>query len=401
MSKGQLSKESLNRMHDVLARYVEDGVVPGLVSAVSRRGETHIEVMGSKELGGAVPMHRDTIFRISSMSKPITAVAAMILVEECVLRLDDPVDGFLPELAGRRVLKRLDGPLDETVPANRPITLRDLLTFRLGFGMLMAPDTYPIVRAAAERGLAAGPPRMATLPEPNEWLRGFGELPLMHQPGESWMYHIGSAVLGILIARACGRPLEDFLRERVFAPLGMKDTGFSVPPKSRDRLATSYAVDPGSRSLVLYDGVENSRWAEPPAFPDGGADLVSTVDDYLAFARMMLGKGAYAGARILSRPSVEVMTMDHLTQEQKARSALVPGEWDARGWGFGVGVRTEREGLACAGRYGWDGGMGTTWFADPTEELTGILLTQRMWESPQAPSIAVDFETLAYQAIDG
>jgi CubicO group peptidase (beta-lactamase class C family) len=184
-------------------------------------------------------MPRDTIFRISSMTKPITAAGAMILVEECKLRLDEPVDRLLPELAGRIVLKRLDGPLEDTVPAKRPITLRDLLTFRMGFGQMMArSDIYPILQAGHKLQIGMGEPNPAAMPAPDEWMGRLGSLPLMHHPGEKWMYNTGSDVLGVLIARASGQTFETFLRERVFEPLGMKDTAFSVPAEKLDRFAT-------------------------------------------------------------------------------------------------------------------------------------------------------------------
>ena len=210
----------------------ERGVVPGMVALICRRGELHVEAIGAKALA-APPIARDTIFRIASMSKPVTAAAAMILVEECKLRLDEPVDRLLPELADRQVLKRLDGPLDETEPAKRPITLRDLLTFRSGWGIALAPpDVYPIQKAMSELLLGQGPPNPQTPPAPDEWIRRLGTLPLMHQPGERWMYHTGSDVLGVLISRASGQPFEQFLQERLFEPLGMRDTGFSVPAKN-------------------------------------------------------------------------------------------------------------------------------------------------------------------------
>ncbi len=241
MSTAGLSRARLGSMHDVMTGYVERGEVPGLVTLVSRRGEVHIDAIGTLAYEDSDPMRRDTIFRISSMTKPITAAATMILVEECKVRLDEPVDRLLPELAERQVLKRLDGPLDDTVPANRPITVRDLLTFRMGFGQMMAPpDMFPILKAATEQQIGMGPPSPDMLPAPDEWIRRLGQLPLMHQPGEMWMYNTGSDVLGVLIARASGQQLEAFLRERIFEPLGMKDTGFSVPGHKLDRLATSY-----------------------------------------------------------------------------------------------------------------------------------------------------------------
>src|SRR3989449_7491578 len=252
--KGGLSKARVARMREAMLRHVESGRMPGLVTLVSRRGETHVDAIGVKAVGGRDPMRRDTIFRIASMTKPITAAATMILVEECKLRLDEPVDRLLPELANRKVLKRLDGPLGDTVPAKRPITVRDLLTFRMGFGMMMAPpDAYPILSAASAQQIGMGPPSPSAMPAPDEWMRRLGSLPLMHQPGERWMYNTGSDVLGVLLARVSGQPLETFLRERLFEPLDMKDTGFSVPEASLDRLATSYLTNPESGELVVYD----------------------------------------------------------------------------------------------------------------------------------------------------
>jgi len=396
-------------MHNIMAGYVERGDVPGLVTLVSRRGEVHVDVIGTQAIEDSTPMRRDSIFRISSMTKPITAAATMMLVEECKLRLDEPVDRWLPELAERQVLKRLDGPLHDTVPANRPTTVRDLLTFRMGFGQMMAPPitsppervAYPILKAANEQQIGMGPPSPSMMPAPDEWIRRLGHLPLMHQPGEKWMYNTGSDVLGVLIARASGQPFETFLRERLFEPLGMKDTAFSVPPSKLDRLATSYWTDPQSGELAVYDEAEGGQWSRPPAFPSGAGGLVSTIDDYLAFGQMMLSQGKHGNERILSRLSVETMTTDQLTPEQKAVSGLVPGSFDSHGWGFGVSVVTRRDDIAAVpGRYGWDGGMGTSWYSDPREEMVTILMTQRAWTSPSPPDVCLDFWTSAYQAID-
>jgi CubicO group peptidase (beta-lactamase class C family) len=400
MSSGGLSRARLGRLHDAMAGYVERGQVPGIVTLIRWRGEVHVEAIGTKALGGGDPMRRDTIFRIASMTKPITAVATMILVEECKLRLDEPVDRLLPELANRKVLKRLDGSLDETEPANRPITVRDLLTFRMGLGIVMAPPgTYPIQKAMDDQLLGQGPPAPLTPPAPDEWIRRLGTLPLMHQPGEKWMYHTGSDVLGVLIARASGQALESFLRERLFEPLGMKDTGFSVPATQVDRLATAYWTNAKTGALELYDEAKGGQWSRPPAFPSGGGGLVSTVDDYLAFGQMMLGKGKHGTARILSRPSVELMTTDHLTPEQKADVGVFLG--DSRGWGFGVAVVTRRDDVAgSVGRFGWDGGLGTSSTSDPREDMVGILMTQAAWTSPSPPGVYLDFWTSAYQAID-
>jgi len=389
-------------MDDVLAGHVEHGRVPGLVTLLSRRGQVHVNTIGMKALGGNDPVRRDTIFRITSMTKPITAVAAMILVEECKLRLDDPIDHLIPELANRRVLERIDGPLDDTVPASRPITVRDLLTFRMGLGMIWGPSAgYPIQKAINELQIVGfGPPNQSTPIDSDEWLRRLGTLPLMHQPGERWMYNTGSCVLGILIARASGRPLEDFLRERLFGPLGMKDTAFSVLASKLDRLATAYWVNTESGVLDFHDGVRDSAWSRPPTFQDGSAGLVSTVDDYLAFGEMLLNRGRRGDVRILSRPSVDLMTSDHLTPAQKAMAGFAPGQWDNLGWGFGMSVVTGRESVAAVpGRFGWDGGYGTSWSSDPTEEMVAILFTQCAIFPAFSP-VYLDFWTAAYQAID-
>ena len=397
-----LSRARLARLRDVLAGHVERGDVPGLVALVGRRGETHVDAIGALAAGGGRgPVARDTIFRIASMTKPVVAVAALILVEEGRLRLDEPVDRLLPELAGRRVLRRIDAPLDDTVPAHRPITLRDLLTFRLGFGIVFAPpDTHPVQRALGELGLGDGPPAPATPPAPDEWIRRFGTLPLLHQPGERWMYNTGSNVLGVLIARAAGQPLEAFLRERVFEPLGMRDTGFSVPAADLDRLATSYLVGPGGGTLQLHDEARGGQWSRPPAFPSGAGGLVSTADDFLAFARMLLDGGRMGSRRLLSRPSVETMTTDQLTPAQKAATEWLPGYFEGHGWGFGVAVVTRREDFLSVGAYGWDGGLGTVWRSDPREEMVAILMTQRAFTSAVPPDVCQDFLTLACAAID-
>lgn len=210
-------------------------------------------MIGQAAVGGP-PLQRDSIFRIASLTKPITAAAAMILIDDGKLGLDEPIERCLPELANRRVLRRLDGPLDDTVPATRSITVRDLLTFTMGMGIAFAaPGSTPIQRAIDDLQLGQGVPRPQAPPPPDEWLRRLGTLPLMHQPGEQWMYNTGCDVLGALIARASGRPFDSFLRERMLEPLGMIDTAFSVPADQRHRLVTSYLVDPRSGALQPFD----------------------------------------------------------------------------------------------------------------------------------------------------
>ena len=395
---GEFCKTRLARMHDVLQGHVTRGDVPGLVSLVSRCGETHVEALGVQSLEGAAPMRRDTIFRIASMTKPIVAVAALMLIEECVFGLDEPVDRFLPELANPRVLKSLESEVTDTVPAHRPISVRDLLTFRLGTGFVMAfPPKYPIQKAIADAGLAPGPksPDLTN----DAYMSKIGSLPLIYQPGTRWLYHTGSDLLGVLVARASGKSLGDFMRERIFEPLGMKDTGFTMPAAELGRLASAYRRDPEKNVLVLADDARDSRFSRPVPFHSGGGGLVSTADDVFAFFRMMLNKGLHGRERILSRAAVELMTTDQLTAEQKTGTELFFGQ--SRSWGMGVAVTTKRDELwGNPGRYGWDGGFGTTAFADPAEDMVGILLTQRSMESPVPPRINTHFFATAYAAIN-
>jgi CubicO group peptidase (beta-lactamase class C family) len=271
----------------------------------------------------------------------------------------------------------------------------------MGFGLVFVPpDASPILKAANEQQIGMGAPAPSATPAPDEWMRRLGTLPLMYQPGERWMYNTGADVLGVLIARASGQPLETFLRERIFEPLGMKDTAFSVPAAKLDRFATSYWTNYRTGATEIYDQARGGQWSQPPSFPSGAGGLVSTADDYLAFGQMMLNRGKLGTVRILSRPSVEVMTTDQLTPAQKALG-LVPSYFDSHGWGVCMSINTRRDDVAgSVGRYGWDGGLGTSWYSDPKEEMVTILMTQRAWTSPNAPNVCRDFWTSAYQSID-
>ena len=394
---GGLNAEGLAETRALLAGHIERGALPGLVALIARHDQAHVEVLGRLAFGDTEPMPRDAIFRIASLTKPITAAATMILVDDGVLRVEDPVDDLLPELADRRVLRSIDAELDDTVPARRAITVEDLLTFRLGFGNVMAPPgTYPIQRAEEELRLATlGPPWPPPPLSPDEWIERLGRLPLMHQPGEEWRYNTGAQVLGVLIARAAGMPFESFLQERVFGPLGMTDTAFSVPPGRRHRFTTAYAPDPESGALRVLDGVDDGYWSTPPQFANGAGWLVSTVDDFWSFVQMLLHHGTYGGGRLLSAASVARMTTDHLTREQRDGAApfLAGG-----GWGFGMTVPAADGTRSVPAGFGWDGGMGTTWRSDPARDLTGILMTQRAMTSPQPPDTFVDFWRGAYRS---
>ncbi|MEA2533687.1 MAG: hypothetical protein QOJ93_1498 [Actinomycetota bacterium] len=411
----RLSAHGLATLHELMAAHVEEGELPGLVTLVARGADVHVDVIGRPSFAGSEPLSRDAIFRIASLTKPITAVATMSLVEEGLLRLEEPIDELVPELAGRRVLRAIDAELDDTVPANRPITLEDLLSYRFGFGTVMAPpDSYPIQRAEADLGLQSmgGPPWPPVAHDVDGWIGALGSLPLMCQPGEQWLYNTSGQVLGVLLARACGQDLASVLRERIFEPLGMVDTGFTVPPEHLSRLTTFYVPNPETGDLSVLDDPAHSWWSTPPSFPDASGWLVSTIDDYWSFVSMLLARGAPQGAgsaprgapqgagsakggtgqgeRILSPATVSLMTADRLTPAQRDASRLFLGEHG--GWGLGLAVpatgSSDRP-LPCG--IGWDGGSGTTWRSNPRSGATGILFTQRQATSPVPPPVVEDF----------
>ncbi|MDX2973800.1 serine hydrolase domain-containing protein [Kribbella solani] len=405
MSNG-FSEAGLSKVHDVLARHVDSGKIPGVVALVSKGDHTHVETIGTMRHDGGPAMSRDTIFRMASTSKPVSMAAAMVLLDKCRLRLDDTVDEWLPELAGRKVLKRIDSEIDDTVPARRPITVRDLLSSTFGLGMDMTIIGTPIMAELFALGITPNAP--VPMPEPDEWMRRLGTLPLMYQPGERWQYQMSNDVLGVLVARVTGRPYDEFLRERIFEPLGMKDTGFWVPAGDIHRLPPLYAPDPATGEFQVWDEAEGGRHSAPPAFPSGGGGLNSTADDYHAYFRMLLNHGMHDGKRILSRPAVELMTSNSLTAEQlAAREALARdnvhisfGQGQQGGWGYGMAVRTYRGDYAPIGQFGWDGGAGTSTYADPANQVIGILLTQVGTTVPWSVQLMNDFWTTLYQAID-
>jgi len=379
----------LERIALVAESHVGPDQIPGLVVLVSRGDQVRVEALGSLAIGGR-PVRRDSVFRIASTSKPVTGAAIMALVDDGLIHLDDAVDRWLPELANRRVLRRMDGALDDTVPAARPVTVRDLLTFTFGFGMVvemfMAPEPWPAVKAETELSLATlGPPSPDRQPDPDTWMARLGSLPLLAQPGERWMYNTGASVLGVLAARAAGMPFADVLRTRLFEPLGMRDTALWT--SDRSRLATAYTLGP--EGLVVWDPPDG-QWSHAPAFGNGADGLVSTVDDLLAFARMFLGDGP----SVLSRESVAAMTRDQLTPAQRAGGA--DAFLHGRSWGLCQSVITDGP---QAGAFGWDGGLGTSWLVDPARNLTVIVLTQRLWASPEPPSVHRDLQDAAYAAV--
>jgi len=337
------------------------GLVPGAVVGVRHRGETTFDVTGTIEPSGADLLGSDALVRISSNTKPMIAALTLLLAQDGVLALEDPVQRFVPELADRRVLRRLDGSLHETEPARRPVTIEDLLTMRMGFGWVFESEC-PAVVQATELELGFGPPDPQKPPPPEEWVARFATLPLLEQPGSVWRYELAFAVLGVLLARAADRPLDVLLADRLFAPLGMTDTGFVA---DRARLVPAFVRD--DDGLALFDGVTDSRWATPPRFPDGRGGLVSTARDLLRFAGMLLDDGG----GLLSPASVAAMTTDQLTAEQRTGPSAATF-LNSGGWGYGLGVT---EGPA-GHRYGWAGGLGTLWYSWPNHDLAAVLVTQ-------------------------
>ena len=382
----------MSHLHDVLQTYVGSGSVPGAVGLVARDDQAEVQAVGSADADGTSPLARDSIFRIASITKPITAAAAMMLVEDGQITLDDPVGPWLPELASPAVVRTPAGPVDDVVPPARPITVADLLTFRAGYGFpsdFSLPAVGPLVSE-----LKQGPPQPQLVAAPDEWIATLARIPLLYQPGDAWLYNTCSDILSVLIARAAGRPLPEFLAERLFEPLGMVDTGFEVPAGKLDRFTSYYRTGPaGDLELVDPPG---GQWSSRPAFPSGADGLVSTVDDWHRFARMLLAGGSFGGRQLLSPASVRQMTTDHLTRAQREASRLF---LEGQGWGFGGSVDVEAvDPWNMPGRYGWVGGTGTAAHITPSTGAVAILLSQLELTGPTPPALMRDFWRYAASA---
>jgi CubicO group peptidase (beta-lactamase class C family) len=389
-----LTADDIEIVRRSLLRHVERGELPGLVALVARGNDVHVEAIGHKAFGDDQPIERDAIFRIASMTKPIAGVAALILVQDGEIALDDPIARWLPELAQPRVLRSLSSELDDTVPAERPITVEDALSFHLGFGCIMVPGTFPVQQVEAELDLKTlGPPWPPPDLTGDQWLARLGSLPLLDQPGTTWRYNTGASVAGILIERVAGAPIADVLRERVFEPLGMDDTGFFVPPDKLGRFTTLYRTDPETGDLRVFDQ-PSGWWSRPPKMADAAGGLVSTVDDLWAFASMMAGDGG----SLLTPESLRTMTRDRMTAEDRADNMIFVG--DHSGWGLMMSVPAGDGRAGVPGGFGWDGGTGTCWRTDTKAGVTGILLTQRMATSPEPPALITDFWAAAYGHIE-
>ncbi len=375
----------MSSLHDVLQTHVSNGSVPGAVGLVARGDRVEVQAVGSADADGTCPMARDSIFRIASITKPVTAAAAMMLVEDGWIALEDPVGRWLPELASPVVVRTPASPVGDVVPAVRPITVADLLTFRAGYGF-PADFSLPAVRLLVSE-LKQGPPQPQLVAPPDEWMAALSRIPLLHQPGEAWLYNTCSDILGVLIARVSGRSLPEFLAERLFEPLGMADTGFEVPAGKIDRFASYYRAGP-TGGLELADA-PGGQWSSLPAFPSGAGGLVSTAGDWHCFARMLLAGGSVGGRQLLSPASVRQMTTDQLTRSQRDASRLF---LEGQGWGFGGSVDVAAiDPWNVPGRYGWVGGTGTAAHITPSTGTVTILLSQLELAGPTPPALMRDF----------
>ena len=373
-ASGGFVAAGLAQIPPALQAVVDAGDLSGVVSLIWRKGEiAQVSAIGYRDIEAKTPMTRDTLFRIASMSKPVTTAAALLLLEEGKLRLDDPITKWLPEFSDMQVLKDAAGPIDETYPAARDITVEDLMTHRAGLAYAFT-SLGPIAQAHEDR---LGPP-LGTPLTPDGWLKALGSLPLSYPPGQQFHYSHATEVLGFLVARIEGKPLGQVLKDRIFAPLGMTDTDFWAPPEKSGRLAKLYRMNPDTEKL---EDVSFPLETSQPVFEAGGGGLVSSADDYLKFARMLLGKGEVDGVRLLKTETVAAMTQNRLTEAQRAIPFMGMPFWLSQGFGLGLSVVLDSElhgwmGAGSAGAFGWPGAFGTWWQADPAEDLVAIYLIQ-------------------------
>lgn len=390
------SREALTRIGPALQGVVGQGLLSGAVTLLWRNGEiADVTTVGQRDIEAGLPMTRDTLFRIASMTKPVTSVAALMLMEEGKLKLDDPITKWAPEFSNLQVLKDAQGPLDQTYPAPRDITVDDLMTHRSGLAYAFT-SIGPIAHAY-QRALGD----VLTIDTaPDDWMKALAGLPLSYAPGERFHYSHATDVLGYLIGRIEGKPFRQVLMERIFGPLGMPDTDFYVPPEKRGRQAVVYRLDEaGGLNPVPFRAYDT-----PPAFTGGGGGLISTADDYLKFARMLLNKGEVDGVRLLKAETVELMTANRLTDAQRAIPFMGIPFWMGQGFGLGLSVVTDAEkqawmGPATNGSFGWPGAFGTWWRADPAENMVMLYLVQNsMPLEPESVSQLATGQRMAAQA---
>lgn len=380
---------ALAQIPPALQGVIDAGDLSGFVTLIWRKGEElQFNALGHRDIEAGKPMTRDTLFRIASMTKPVTSIAAMMLMEEGKLRLDDPISKWMPEFANMRVLKDAQGSLDDTYPAPRQITVEDLMTHRSGlaYGFTsIGPIAYAYQNALGDV--------LTNNMSPDAWLAALGKLPLSYPPGERFHYSHATDVLGFLVGRIAGMDFRDFLFKRIFEPLGMVDTDFWVPPAKRDRLAKMYRLkdDFSALEVAPFPLVD-----EAPAFCGGGGGLISTLDDYLKFARMLLGNGEVDGVRLLKPETVALMRTNRLTDAQREIPFMGIPFWAGQGFGLGLSVITDVEkqawmGAGTKGSFGWPGAFGTWWRGDPEEDMIMIYLIQN--SMPLGPEAAAQLAT--------
>lgn len=369
------SQERLAAIPPALKAISDAGDLSGFVTLIWRRGEiAQLNAIGKRDIEHNLPMERDTLFRIASMTKPVTSVAALMLWEEGKFHLDDPITKWAPEFSNMRVLKTADGPLDDTEPSPRTITMEDLFTHRSGLAYgfsSMGPVAHEYQRVLGDvlnSDLA-----------PDQWMKALSTLPLLYPPGQRFHYSHSTDVLGFIVGRIAGIPFRQFLADRIFKPLGMRDTDFYIPPEKRKRAAVVYRQD---QKTGVLNPLPFRQHDAPPAYCGGGGGLISTVDDYLAFARMMLNRGELDGRRYLKSETIDLMCTNRLSTEQRAIPFLgaIP-MWLGMGFGLGVSVITDPDklgflGMGGVGAFGWPGAFGTWWQADPANEMILIYLVQ-------------------------
>ncbi|MEU9455656.1 serine hydrolase domain-containing protein [Streptomyces sp. NPDC048277] len=379
-------------LYTALRRRVDDGTVPGAVGLLARGDDVEVVTVGAVDTGGSAPMARDSIFRIASITKPVTAAAVLLLVEEGRIGLADPVAKWLPELARPMVVRTPASPVDDVVPADRPVTVEDLLSFRTGWGF---PADFSLPAVQSLFTVQRDGRFLQDWPDPDTWLGRLAQVPMLHQPGAAWLYGTSSDLQGILVARVSGGTFPDFLAERIFEPLGMRDTAFEVPASKRHRFTSAYApAEDGTLRLV---DAPDGGWSSLPRFHSGGGGLVSTADDWLAFGRLLLNAGTGPdGRRLLSPTSVSRMTTNHLTAAQRENAALF---LEGQGWGYGGQVDvTPADPWNVPGRYGWVGGTGTTAHIVPATGTVTVLLTQAAMTGPTPTPLMRDFWRVTAQA---
>jgi CubicO group peptidase (beta-lactamase class C family) len=365
---------------DALTPYVASGEIPGIVAVVARGDDVDVTVLGDQAVGGT-PMREDSLFRIASAGKPVTAVAVLTLVADGKVAIDDAVNDLLPELANPRVLRDIRGPIDDTVPADRPITVGDLLRSTNGHGF-PADFSAPVVSILVEQ-LHQGPTRPEAYQPPDEWMALLSEIPLFHQPGEGFTYNTAFDILGVLVARASGQPFADYADQRIFQPLGMTDSGFAFGPGTAGRVTTAYRR--GEDGALVQVDPPDGQWAVEPAFASGAGGCVSSAADVLAFYRMLLA----GGGDVLPSELVAAMTTDQLTPAIRATNDVF---LNGQSWGFGCGVDIEVcNAWNVPGRYGWVGGSGTSAYAVPADGSIAILLTQVELGGPDGSPVLESF----------